>query len=554
VDLHSRIEALEQKVAQLENRVEELTIKRPTSPSHVTSLSSSYIPPAQITKQDPWVIPPSPAPEPKPPIDWEHLIARVWLPRIFIIVFLIGVLWGFSAAVNAGIINEPIRCLLGVAVAAVMYWQGERQVAHKRSILGQVIIGGSVAVLILSLFAAHMLYAIIPSSLAFVLYASTIVLGLYASVRHRSQTLMVLVMIAGYLVPFLVDSAEPDLRIFIAYETIFSLVMLFLSYQFAYRSAFYFAYGLLHLPLLVAYIGDASDLRIWFLTAVLVQHAVLFTLFTIRKEAPQTDRSIILFSSFGLMVLWAANLYVEEPYIYPLLIAVWSAIYSLASYMSIRWKRPFEVYLAVSTFGWFMWLVDQLGDGHLAAATIAQGTVALVLGIALKSKLQQIAGFIVFFIGTAQVWLSPIEVILSSETLAWLTLLAAVGALFILIGKMPSAVAYRPLKPVLGWAEAILFLVFLTQAIQAMTQTLSEDPRRLILSATWILYALAAIVFGLKAKIRAARLAGICLLLITLLKVIFFDLPDVSNGIRAVLFLGLGGVGVAVSRLFYKRS
>ncbi|MEI0737776.1 hypothetical protein VQ056_15745 [Paenibacillus sp. JTLBN-2024] len=80
--------------------------------------------------------------EPKPPKDWEHLIARVWLPRVFIVVLLLGVLWGFTAVVKAGYLTEPVRCLLGVVAAAVMYWLGERQLRSKREALGQVLLGG----------------------------------------------------------------------------------------------------------------------------------------------------------------------------------------------------------------------------------------------------------------------------------------------------------------------------------------------------------------------------------------------------------------------------
>jgi uncharacterized membrane protein len=53
---------------------------------------------------------------------------------------------------------------------------------------------------------------------------------------------------------------------------------------------------------------------------------------------------------------------------------------------------------------------------------------------------------------------------------------------------------------------------------------------------------------------RKARLAGILFLFVILLKIIFTDLPDVSTAVRALLFIGLGGIGVGVSRLFYRRK
>lgn len=91
--------------------------------------------------------PPKP---PKPPVDWEHAIARVWLPRVFIVVLLLGVLWGFIAAVSAGYLTQPVRCLLGLVAAGAMYFFGERQVRGQREGLAQVLLGGSVAVLMLT--------------------------------------------------------------------------------------------------------------------------------------------------------------------------------------------------------------------------------------------------------------------------------------------------------------------------------------------------------------------------------------------------------------------
>ena len=44
----------------------------------------------------------------KKPFDWD-LFIRAWLPRIFIFVLLLGVVFGFVAAVKAGYLTEPIR-------------------------------------------------------------------------------------------------------------------------------------------------------------------------------------------------------------------------------------------------------------------------------------------------------------------------------------------------------------------------------------------------------------------------------------------------------------
>jgi uncharacterized membrane protein len=70
-------------------------------------------------------------------------------------------------------------------------------------------------------------------------------------------------------------------------------------------------------------------------------------------------------------------------------------------------------------------------------------------------------------------------------------------------------------------------------------------------SFSWILYAILGIVFGVTKSNKNVRLIGVVLIITTLLKLIFIDLPNVSLIVRAILFIGLGGVGLLISRLFY---
>ncbi|KHF32783.1 hypothetical protein CM49_04966 [Paenibacillus sp. P1XP2] len=87
-----------------------------------------------------------------------------------------------------------------------------------------------------------------------------------------------------------------------------------------------------------------------------------------------------------------------------------------------------------------------------------------------------------------------------------------------------------------------------------LTGGLTKDLRHLVLSAVWAVYAIVVIVCGVMLQRRMVRLAGIGLLFLTLVKVIVADLPDVSVAVRAILFIGLGAIGIIVSRLMYKRK
>ncbi|MEX1028831.1 MAG: DUF2339 domain-containing protein [Paenibacillaceae bacterium] len=562
MDVQHRLEQLEQKVVKLEQQVDMLKNHRyePFNPTSSTqALDQVQAPPTRSKPDDSWdallTKQQKELPVTKEPIDWEHLIARVWLPRIFIVVFLLGVLWGFSAAVSAGIITEPVRCWIGLVVAGIMLWQGERQMVHSRKALGQVLLGGAVSVVILSLFAAHMLYDLIPSYLAFMLYILSIGLGIAVSIRHRSQALIIITLIAGYLVPFLIDSADPDLRVFVAYLAIFSITMILLTQRLGFRPAMYIAFGVLHLPLLIGYaFEDGFTERYAFLIAVLIQHAVLFILHTFRQNVKQSDQSTILFTSFGLLAAWSYGMF-EGEFTYPLILGVASTVYSLIAATLITYKKAFSVYMAIATWGWFLWLVEVIHVDFISMTLVVEGTIAILLGITYGSKLQQVVGFLTYMIGSIWVLGSTIHDVRSVETLAWSILLISVAIIYVYIRKAPVAMnTFKSSRNCLVWIEAVLFLIFISQVTNAATDVLDNDYQYLILSTVWLIYAIAIIAVGIIAQIRKARLAGIMFLLITLVKVIFVDLPFVSMGIRAILFLGLGGIGVAVSRLFYKNK
>jgi hypothetical protein len=169
--------------------------------------------------------------------------------------------------------------------------------------------------------------------------------------------------------------------------------------------------------------------------------------------------------------------------------------------------------------------------------------------------MQQITGVLVFIMGSINVLYHPITEIFSLGTLAWLVLLVSIASLYIATNRiLEESRGKSEFNLLLLWSEAILFLVFITEVTNVLTDSLSFDYQHLILSAVWVVYAILVIFTGIIMKRQKVRLAGILFLFVALIKIVLVDLPDVSTAIRAILFLGLGTIGVAISRLFYKRK
>lgn len=487
--------------------------------------------------------------------DWEYTISRVWLPRVFIVVLLLGVLWLFMAAVNAGYLSEPVRCLLGAVLAAAMYWFGDKQVRGQREALGQVVLGGANAVLVLTLFAAHMLYDLIPLGIAFVLYIMSIAFGVFIAVHHRSQTLVIIAMLSGYLIPFLAKSPA-DPWMFILYVAVFSIAMILVSVRFDFRAAYIVAIAVLHVPLLLLYApGNYDKSSFLFLIAVLLQHLVLFGITVTQRYRYKLDQMILLPISFFLLSLWLIQLYgYEEGYTFTITIALLSILYSIAAVKNFKQKQMSELFASIATYGWVVFIVDSVGYDYKISVLLILGMLSFILGIKLRSLLQQIVGLTLYLFSAFLTLFSLIPEFFSTETLAWLLLLVSFPIPYFITKKQQEPKWVLSLWDVFNWVEAVLGLIFLTQVAHVLTKSLSSDIQHLTLSGVWILYSAGLIVFGLVANRSRVRLAGVIFLFVILLKVIIIDLPWVSIGVRAVLFIALGLAGIATSRLLYKKK
>lgn len=174
-------------------------------------------------------------------IDWETLIGKVWLPRIFIFVLLLGVVWGFRIAVEAGWLNETARVMIGFIAAGVFYYLGEKQIKKDRSALGKVLLVGFISTLLVTTFAMHILYDMIPITIAFPLNVAWITFGLFLSYKHQSQAMGVMFAVTGYLIPFLVSGfgTTATAIMVIGYELVYYLALLWFAVHHQYRKLFY---------------------------------------------------------------------------------------------------------------------------------------------------------------------------------------------------------------------------------------------------------------------------------------------------------------------------
>ncbi|MBM7693840.1 putative membrane protein [Peribacillus deserti] len=546
--IENRVEELERKIERLEHQISILSSKPVNTAPNVKPI-------IKPVSQRPM----EPVPHSKPvkeAVDYEKLLTQVWLPRIFIFVLLIGLIWGFKAASDYGFINPAVKCSLGFLTAGLLIWLGLTQFKEEREKLGQVLLGGSICLLMLTTFAMTNLYGIISSNIAFILNVIWILLGIYFTNKFRSEALAVLSVIGGFLVPFLIGSSSGNVYLFTAYETFLYITFLYLSIRFKYVKLYFVSAILLNVVLAIysllgPFFGADNNVLSW---AILIQHAFLVLAFLSRSEFMKSQIGTV-FASFVITYIWVRYGFTDHGITGFLLISI--AVYTAVSFYAYRKNRQSQWTVAstISLLAIFFFIYHVFDQKFIALVLMIEGTLAVLLGKKLGTKLQQITGYSIFLIGTALTLAADLSEVFSIETLAWLAFFSA----FILLWNV--SIKDQPLKQddkqVLTVAACLILtllgLYFLTRETMIITEVLSINSQHLILSAIWCLYALAVIAYGLIKGLKIARYTGIGLLLLTLLKLIFFDIPSVSMLVRAILFMGLGSIGLLVSRIFYKK-
>ncbi|MCU7744511.1 DUF2339 domain-containing protein [Priestia megaterium] len=544
-ELERKISSLEEDVARLKSLVYKTNSLRPkTVHAPPKQREETTKRPAQTAAKSSQAI--------EEPVDWEKVLFQTWLPRIFIFVFIIGVLWGFKAASDYGLMNEKAKVVLGFAVSIGFAVTGHFQIKKGRLVLGQVLVGGAIPILMLTTFAMHSLYHLAGPMLAFILNASWIILGIIATVFYRSQALGIISAVGGVLVPFLIESNSPNALVFIGYETLLYIAFLYVAIKQKYSILYVLSAVLLNLTLLIYYsfVGD-NGVKELLGMAILIQHLCLISSFFLSQSVLQVY-AFTLLSSLAVTYGWLLAVFDDGTTTMVLLALV--IIYALGVYAVRSSKEKFEffiTYLIVAVAFFIHQLVD-LREGVILY--VIQGLAVYYIAMTYKNLLHQLFSYTIYILSATYILVTPIERVLSLPTLNWIVVLASIPV-FIWISIQKTERDEHDIFKIGGSIVfSILSLIFATEVTVAGTNHLSTNPQTLIMTAVWLGMSIAAFVIGSLKTFKTATYIGVGILFLTLFKLILYDLPFIPMAIRALLFIVLGAIGLIISRLFYKKK
>jgi len=233
--LRADVEALRERVRLLEGaRIAQSAPPLAPLASGAPVASSAPVAPgapgAPVAPREPVAARAPHAAEPEPaPESLESRIGGRWLLNIGIAAIVIGVAYFEKLAIDNNWVGETARVIQGGVLGAILVYAGGRFARAGYNAYGQMIIGGGVAVMYVSTYAAFNYYRLIDRPAAFLLLVAITALGAFLADRHNSQGLAIFAVGGGFATPFLLPgNTDAQLALF-TYDAILIAGTVFLA-------------------------------------------------------------------------------------------------------------------------------------------------------------------------------------------------------------------------------------------------------------------------------------------------------------------------------------
>ncbi len=226
----------------------------------------------------------------------EFAVATTWLMRAGIIAVVAFAGYFLMWSIEHGWIGPMGRVALAILFGLALLLSGMKMINRRWNILGQGFIGGGLAILYFSMYAAGPLYHLIPSPTVFLLMiVVTVAAGLLA-VRTRSMLVAIFGIIGGFCTPILLSTDHPQLPVFYAYLLLLNLGILGIAHFRQWRLlnylGFVFTY-VLFFTSLDQYQRADFPMAITFLSLFFMVQSLMIILYNIRRAVRTSLLEII---------------------------------------------------------------------------------------------------------------------------------------------------------------------------------------------------------------------------------------------------------------------
>jgi hypothetical protein len=151
---------------------------------------------------------PPPPPPPRRSVDWESFIGvKLFSWVAGIALALAGVLF-LRYMIEHGWLSPPVQMAIGLIAGATLVALAELRFARKYATTANAVDAAGVAILYATLFAAHNVWGLINSFVAFLLIVAVTGLAVFLAIRRDSIFIALLGLLGGFATPAILSSGE----------------------------------------------------------------------------------------------------------------------------------------------------------------------------------------------------------------------------------------------------------------------------------------------------------------------------------------------------------
>lgn len=518
----------------------------------------------------------------------ESAIGTRWIGRIGIVAIIFSIGFFLKYSFDNGLIGVSGRVIIGILTGAIFLWGGEFFQRRKGwPLYGQMISGGGLAILHLSLYAAFSMYHIIPVFLAFAGMVTVTTTGMTLSIRYSGYPLAVMALLGGLFTPFMLSTGNNR-----PIELFSYLLLLTVGASVLHRIK---RWG--SLPL-ISLAGVSIIYALWhgqyFSRS---QHGLAFCIITL----------FFLFHTLSVLQYRMKNSELPEDRIEQMILAGSAMLYLVAALSQYDFVYHWGVRFFVMALAAFEISLAYLFNrrGVAPVATFTTAGVSLVLTVvaiftglekdwilpALSTEMavlvflgfrsgrpgfRLVAYLLLFplcisFLDGLPYRIGPFEKYLPIFNTRFLISAVAIAGIYAMLAILRRHAAdmvknERYIVVVLFGASQILSLILLSTELHDMFRYrqpgyymawgAAHHSWQVSLSVLYALYGSILTWAGISRRLLMARVFGMALLGITIVKVFIFDLSDLQAVYRIVSFMVLGLLLLGVSYIYnrYKNS
>lgn len=619
-DIKNAIYALSKKVDSQDERL--LRLEKESAAQYNRSVAHTE--PVQDSSALSFQAPPPPAPAvPSAPAmqviskqsngDLEQNIGGKWFARIGVTALVLGVSFFLKYAFDNNWIEPLGRVMIGVISGLILLGVGEKTI-RKYPVYGQIITGGGIAILYLSIFAAFDFYHLMSQVPAFVCMAIITAVGIALSLRYDAISLIMVAVLGGFCTPFLISTGVNNQFGLLSYILILDLAILAVSIFRKWRWLN-----------LVGFVGTFFVFATWagefysrsqlfstmfFLSLFFIVYSLSALVYNLAKkekssgvEQALTILSVTVF--FGASYILLNDDYHAFMGFFALIMSIY---YFLGAYLvriiTVEDENLYN-FLAFLTVGFITLAIPlQFDQNVITIGWFIEAVLLILLGMKVRKESLSTFGSIVFVLATLRLLMVDTSLhiennffifnkifftffvgILVSYLLAYLSRgyeessantfikRSAMIALFVIVANFLTifSVSREIIVYYDNQAEKLMAErnqqenemkkygkrqneYYDSSAYRSYSIKLDklESRSSVTLSLFWLFYGIVLMVGGIVGKYKGVRLGGMALLILAILKLFFFDLWSLGTLYRIVSSISLGVVLLSISFAYQK--